>query len=94
MHWYLGVWKKYAVFSGRARRKEYWFFTLFHVIASICLILIDDVIGTYDPYMEIIGFSLLSGIYALAILIPSVALRPALISSTCKAGAVGVTKSS
>ena len=74
MHWYLGVWKKYAVFSGRARRKEYWFFTLFHVIASICLILIDNIIGTYDPYIEIIGFGLLSGIYALAILIPSVAV--------------------
>ena len=24
MHWYLEVLKKYAVFSGRARRKEYW----------------------------------------------------------------------
>jgi len=67
MQWYLGVWKKYAVFGGRARRKEYWFFALFHVIASICLILTDNVIGTYDPYIEFIGFGLLSGIYALAI---------------------------
>ena len=74
MQWYLEVWKKYAVFGGRARRKEYWFFALFHVIASICLILTDYVIGTYDPYIEIIGFGLLSGIYALAILIPSVAV--------------------
>ena len=26
MNWYLGVLKKYAVFVGRARRKEYWMF--------------------------------------------------------------------
>lgn len=28
MDWYLDVLKKYAVFSGRARRKEYWMFWL------------------------------------------------------------------
>ena len=28
MNWYLQVLKKYAVFDGRARRKEYWFFVL------------------------------------------------------------------
>lgn len=28
MHWYLQPWKKYAVFSGRARRREYWWFAL------------------------------------------------------------------
>ena len=28
MNWYLGPLRKYAEFSGRAGRKEYWFFTL------------------------------------------------------------------
>ncbi|MFF6781726.1 DUF805 domain-containing protein [Streptomyces sp. NPDC012510] len=28
MHWFIEVLKKYAVFSGRARRTEYWMFTL------------------------------------------------------------------
>ena len=28
MDWYLAVLKKYAVFEGRARRKEYWIFTI------------------------------------------------------------------
>ena len=32
MNWYLEALKKYAVFSGRARRKEYWYFVLFHLI--------------------------------------------------------------
>jgi uncharacterized membrane protein YhaH (DUF805 family) len=36
MNWYLEVLKKYAVFSGRARRKEYWMFFLFNfIIASM-----------------------------------------------------------
>ncbi len=34
MRWYLDVLKKYAVFRGRARRKEYWMFFLFNIIIS------------------------------------------------------------
>ncbi len=29
MIWFLAVLKKYAIFEGRARRKEYWYFALF-----------------------------------------------------------------
>ena len=29
MNWYMEVLKKYAVFSGRARRKELWMYVLF-----------------------------------------------------------------
>ena len=32
MSWFLIALRKYAVFSGRARRKEYWFFLLFYLI--------------------------------------------------------------
>ena len=32
MSWYIAVLKKYAEFSGRARRKEYWMFALFNFI--------------------------------------------------------------
>jgi uncharacterized membrane protein YhaH (DUF805 family) len=46
MNWYVEVLKKYAVFNGRARRKEYWMFTLFSVIISIVLAILDAVIGT------------------------------------------------
>jgi len=37
MNWYLEVWKKYAVFSGRARRKEYWMFALFNFLNWHCI---------------------------------------------------------
>ena len=43
--WYLAVWKKYAVFTGRARRKEYWFFYLFNLIAAFILAFIDGGLG-------------------------------------------------
>ncbi len=37
MNYYTGVWKKYAQFSGRARRAEYWYFALFNFIVTIVL---------------------------------------------------------
>ena len=69
MSWYLQALKKYAVFSGRSRRKEYWFFVLFAVIISIVLGVIDVMIGTQTG-----GIGILSAIYALAMLIPSIAV--------------------
>lgn len=47
MSWFIEALRKYAVFSGRSRRKEYWYFVLFVVIISIVLGIIDGLIGTY-----------------------------------------------
>jgi uncharacterized membrane protein YhaH (DUF805 family) len=69
--WYLEVLKKYAVFSGRARRAEYWYFVLFNLIIVIVLSLIDTLLGTFNVMR---GVGLLSGIYGLAVLIPSLAV--------------------
>jgi len=41
MNYYLSVLKKYAVFSGRARRAEYWYFALFNIIIVIGLSLFE-----------------------------------------------------
>jgi uncharacterized membrane protein YhaH (DUF805 family) len=71
MNWYVEVLKKYAVFSGRARRKEYWMFFLFNLIITFVLILIDSLMGTISPQS---GLGLLSGLYSLAVLIPSIAV--------------------
>ena len=71
MNWYLAALRKYAVFSGRARRKEYWFFALFNFIAVVLLATIDVATGTLD---EDLGVGLLSGIYTLAVISPSVAV--------------------
>jgi uncharacterized membrane protein YhaH (DUF805 family) len=71
LSWFVEALKKYAVFSGRSRRKEYWYFVLFVVIVSIVLSLIDSLSGTYHSES---GTGLLSGISSLAILIPSIAV--------------------
>jgi uncharacterized membrane protein YhaH (DUF805 family) len=71
MNWYIEVLKKYAVFNGRARRKEYWFFVLFNILISIVLSVVDGISGNFS--MEA-GIGLLSGIYALAVFLPSLAV--------------------
>ena len=71
MSWYLAVLKKYATFSGRARRKEYWMFVLFNIIFSIVATILDGVIGTRDPDT---GYGIINGLYSLAVLLPSLAV--------------------
>ena len=71
MSWYLEALKKYAVFSGRARRMEYWYFVLFNIIVTVVLALIDTLLGTFNIVQ---GVGLLSGIYSLAVLIPTLAV--------------------
>ena len=71
MDWYLQVLKNYAQFSGRARRKEYWYFALFNLIFSVALSFVDGIAGTVDMHS---GIGLLSTVYSLAVLIPSLAV--------------------
>lgn len=37
MEWYVMVWQRYAQFSGRSRRKEYWMFSLIHSVLFLLL---------------------------------------------------------
>ena len=83
MSWYLEVLKKYAVFSGRARRMEYWMFILFNIIITVVLALIDYLTGTFSPRA---GVGLLGGLYALAVLIPSLAVTVRRLHDTDRTG--------
>ncbi|WP_433168765.1 DUF805 domain-containing protein [Kribbella sp. CA-247076] len=85
MQWYIDVLKKYAVFSGRARRKEYWMFVLFNVIVSIILSILDRALGlTYGSGASQSGW--LSTIYSLAVLIPSIAVGVRRMHDTNRSG--------
>ncbi|MFJ7589663.1 DUF805 domain-containing protein [Streptomyces sp. NPDC097617] len=55
MNHYLDVLKKYSVFSGRARRQEYWMFFLFNVAAIIVVAILDAVLGT-SPWLYALYF--------------------------------------
>ena len=71
MSWYLTVLKKYAVFSGRARRKEFWMFFLFNVIFSFLAVILDNVLGTVS---EDTGYGIIYSLYTLAVLLPGLAV--------------------
>ncbi len=64
MKYYLKVLKNYAVFSGRARRSEYWYFALFNTIFSI----------GFSIFFGLMQEPLLANIYSLVVFIPSLAV--------------------
>ncbi len=70
MNYYTDVLKKYAVFSGRATRKEYWMFVLFNFIISIII----GIVGSLSSLVIRVDLSILSFLYLLAIIIPSIAV--------------------
>jgi len=81
MDWYLAVLKKYVEFTGRARRQEYWMFVLINVVISIGLSIVDNVLGTKTA-----GSGILSGIYSLAVLLPSLAVTVRRLHDTNRSG--------
>ena len=83
MNWFVDVLKKYAVFRGRARRKEYWMFYLFAMIFGIVLAIIDVMVGSFSPEA---GMGLLGGIYTLAIIIPMMAVSVRRLHDTDRSG--------
>ncbi|AXY02541.1 DUF805 domain-containing protein [Vibrio alfacsensis] len=69
--WYYKVILNYTVFSGRARRLEYWYFTLVNVLVNLVMAIIDRLIGLV---VHIENFGFFGMIYALFIMIPSIAV--------------------
>jgi len=65
MDWYLEVLRKYAVFTGRAQRKEYWMFVLFNFIIVSILWFLETIAG---------GPGILPNLYNLAVLLPALAV--------------------
>ncbi|MBL0637364.1 DUF805 domain-containing protein [Aeromonas veronii] len=78
MNWYISVLKQYAVFSGRARRTEYWMFVLCNVIVMQLLGMVDKLIGGDKEFI--------SGIYSLAVLLPSLAVAVRRLHDTDRSG--------
>ena len=63
---------KYAVFSGRATRSEYWWFVLFVILVGVVLALIDTAIFGVNPETgEASG--ILSPLFQLAVFLPMLA---------------------
>jgi uncharacterized membrane protein YhaH (DUF805 family) len=77
MKWYLEVLKKYAVFSGRAHRREFWMFTLIDVIIVIVISVVEGLVGS---------FGIICLIYNLAVLIPCIAVTVRRLHDTDRNG--------
>ena len=82
MNWYLDAWKNYINFQGRARRKAYWMFFLFNLIALVILGLIESAIGLSGQN----GYGILTGLYTLAMIFPLIALAVRRLHDTGRSG--------
>ena len=83
MSWYLKALKNYVGFNGRARRREYWFFTLFSFLMTIALSILDLIIFNLSSE-TVLG--MFTGAYALAVIIPTLAVTFRRLHDTGKSG--------
>lgn len=78
MEWYLKVLKQhYADFNGRARRQEYWMYTLFNILALAVLVILTKISSV---------FGILYAVYALGTLLPSLAVSVRRLHDIGKSG--------
>ena len=83
MNWFLGALKKYADFKGRARRKEYWMFTLFYIIFMVVAIILDNVFGIANKQTY---YGPIYYLYVLAFFLPTLAVSARRLHDTGKSG--------
>jgi uncharacterized membrane protein YhaH (DUF805 family) len=76
MEYFTNALKQYADFEGRSRRKEYWMFILFYLIFYVVLSVIDSLIGV----------PVLSTVFSLALLVPSVSIAARRLHDTGRSG--------
>lgn len=76
MEYFIDAFKRYADFSGRADRRQYWMFVLIYIIIYVILSIIDSALGTF----------LLGLIFSLALLIPSLSIGARRLHDTGRSG--------
>ena len=72
MDYFIGPLKKYVDFTGRSRRKDYWFFAL------ICMVI--------NIVISLLGLEIISAIVSLALLIPSISIATRRLHDTGRTG--------
>ena len=92
MNWNISVVaENYDNLNGRARRKEYWMFLLFHIIFVIVATVLDNLLGldfTMDTGMGAVsmGYGWIYSVYVLAMLIPCLAVGVIRLHDVGKSG--------
>jgi uncharacterized membrane protein YhaH (DUF805 family) len=83
MNWYVNVLRQYAVFNGRAGRKEYWMFILFNLIVAMLALILDNILGMAFSGFK---FGVIYVAFILAVLIPSIAVAVRRLHDIGKSG--------
>ena len=91
MDWMLMPLRRYAEFSGRSRRKEYWMFALFNLLVSAFIGLVALLLYTLDwseeAMMAVMGPLMVAGvIYSVIALIPGIAVTIRRLHDTDRSG--------
>ena len=81
MSWFLVALKKYAVFSGRARRKEYWYFTLFYIAIMVLLAIVSGDAISGEP-----KGNMMASLFGLAMFLPSLGVFIRRLHDTDRSG--------
>ena len=76
MGYFYDAFKKYADFSGRATRTEYWMFVLGYTLICIILAIVDGLLGTIW----------LGAIFGLVVLVPSLSIAARRLHDTGRTG--------
>lgn len=80
---FVKAFKRYVDFSGRARRREYWFFILFYLLISFVLGILDSIMGTFSQEA---GMGFLGTLFALASFLPGLAVSVRRLHDTNRSG--------
>ena len=67
MNWYIEALRKYAIFSGRAQRQEYWFFVLINTL-MVCMFAASDYV------LGLSGILCVTTVYNILVFIPGYAV--------------------
>lgn len=81
MKWFLKCLQKYAVFTGRARRKEYWMFILFSMLGGFAIGVVVAISGASDATLELVA-----SFYQLFLIVPSLAVGVRRMHDTDRSG--------
>lgn len=85
MDWYVKVLRQYADFSGRARRQEFWMFTLINMAVFVVLGIGAGILANVSEGLGGLAFVGI-GLYYLAILVPSLAVAVRRLHDTGRSG--------
>jgi len=76
MEYFIDAFRKYADFSGRATREQYWMYILIYVVISVVLSIIDAAMATV----------VLSAIFSVVMLVPSISIATRRLHDTGRSG--------